>query len=57
MTNILEIPNISGMLPLEKAIEIRPSIPKSRAQVKPKKRILELHDNRKPTKSDFRNCQ
>ena len=36
------------MLPLEKAIEIRPSIPKSR--VKPKKRILELHDNRKPTK-------
>ena len=41
-------PNNSGMLPLEKAIEIRPSIPKSR--VKPKKRILELHDNRKPTK-------
>jgi hypothetical protein len=27
--------NTSGMLPLEKAIEIRPSIPKSR--VKPKK--------------------
>ena len=42
-------PNISGMLPLEKAIEIRPSIPKSR--VKPKKRILGLHDNRKPTKN------
>ena len=55
MTNILEIPNISGMLPLEKAIEIRPSIPKSR--VKPKKRILELHDNRKPTENDFGNCQ
>ena len=48
-------PNISGMLPLEKAIEIRPSIPKSR--VKPKKRILELHDNRKPTKNDLGNCQ
>ena len=25
-------PNISGMLPLEKAIEIRPSIPKSRVK-------------------------
>ena len=48
-------PNISGMLPLEKAIEIRPSIPKSR--VKPKKRILGLHDNRKPTENDFGNCQ
>ena len=43
------------MLPLEKAIEIQPSIPKSR--VKPKKRILELHDNRKPTKNYFGNSQ